>query len=162
MAERNIPFSDDDSSSSSVKSSRSTALIRRPQVSKSSIPKPTVQQQRQQQQPPLPEDLVPLQALFQTRQSSNELTAQVESTFTREMGRLSKIPPQSAEYNVSKTYLEWIVALPWRKATKMVEEISMEVARERLESGHVGLESVKRRVVEYLAVYRYVSGLTST
>jgi ATP-dependent Lon protease len=67
---------------------------------------------------------------------------------------LVKIPPQSAEYGVGRTYIEWLLALPWLKVSDMGSEIDLESTRSKLDAEHAGLEAVKRRVVEYLAVYR--------
>jgi ATP-dependent Lon protease len=100
---------------------------------------------------PIPEDLQPLHALLARR--TPELTGAVYHTTIRELARLNKIPPQSAEYGVAKTYLELLLALPWKKVSED-ESVDLKVARERLEEEHEGLEEVKRRVVEYLAVYR--------
>ncbi|MBI3989596.1 MAG: endopeptidase La [candidate division NC10 bacterium] len=68
----------------------------------------------------------------------------------RELDRLAKIPPQAAEYTVSRTYLDWLIALPWSKET--TEEIDLLKARGVLDEDHYGLEKVKERILEYLAV----------
>ncbi len=68
----------------------------------------------------------------------------------KELDRLSKIPPASAEYTVARTYLDWLVELPWSKNTKDNLEISN--ARKILEEDHYNLEKVKKRTLEYLAV----------
>jgi len=68
----------------------------------------------------------------------------------RELDRLAKIPPQAAEYTVSRTYLDWLIALPWSKETP--EEIDLLKAKEVLDEDHYGLEKVKERILEYLAV----------
>jgi len=103
-------------------------------------------------QPSLPEDLQPLFATLTKRLS--ELTPSAKSTVVRELTRLSKIPPQSAEYGVGKTYIEWLLALPWKKVDETSTELDLDEAKRRLEEDHEGLQEVKRRVVEYLAVYR--------
>lgn len=100
---------------------------------------------------PIPDDLQPLYSLLSARTS--ELTGSAYHTITRELARLSKIPPQSAEYGVGKTYLELLLALPWKRVSEDMD-VDLKVARERLEEEHEGLEEVKRRVIEYLAVYR--------
>lgn len=123
--------------------STSTALIRRPK------------QTDQPNQMPLPEDLQPLANLLTARIA--ELTPSVKSTIVRELTRLGKIPPQSAEYGVGKTYIEWLLALPWKKVDETSKELDLDEAKRRLEEDHEGLHEVKRRVVEYLAVYRYVT-----
>lgn len=68
----------------------------------------------------------------------------------KELDRLSRIPPASAEYTVARTYLDWLVDLPWSKSTKDNLEISN--ARNILEEDHYNLEKVKKRTLEYLAV----------
>lgn len=139
MASRGLPPLDESSKALSRKPAPSTALIRRPA--------PAVAPPAQ-----IPEDLQPLQNTFTQRQ--HELTPAVHLTITRELTRLVKIPPQSAEYGVGKTYLEWLLALPWKKVSETGEDLNLEEARRRLEAEHEGLEGVKRRVIEYLAVYR--------
>ncbi|WWD20449.1 ATP-dependent protease La [Kwoniella shandongensis] len=100
----------------------------------------------------IPEDLQPIHKLFQARLP--ELSQPAHLSLTRELARLNKIPPQSAEYGVSKTYVEWILALPWKRVSDKGMEIDLDQARKMLDDEHEGLEKVKRRVVEYLAVYR--------
>jgi ATP-dependent Lon protease len=68
----------------------------------------------------------------------------------KELDRLSKIPPASAEYTVARTYLDWLVELPWSTSTKDSLEISN--ADRILEEDHYNLEKVKKRILEYLAV----------
>jgi ATP-dependent Lon protease len=68
----------------------------------------------------------------------------------KELDRLSKIPPVSAEYTVARTYLDWLVDLPWSTSTKDSLEISN--ADRILGEDHYNLEKVKKRILEYLAV----------
>jgi len=68
----------------------------------------------------------------------------------RELDRLSKMSPAAAEYTVTRTYLDWLVALPWNKRTEM--EIDIVRAKEVLDNDHYDLEKVKERILEYLAV----------
>jgi ATP-dependent Lon protease len=68
----------------------------------------------------------------------------------RELDRLAKMPPAAAEYTVARTYVEWLVALPWQKETEDVTDL--ERARAVLDADHWGLDRVKERVLEYLAV----------
>jgi ATP-dependent Lon protease len=70
----------------------------------------------------------------------------------RELNRLSKIPPASAEYTVGRTYLDWIVRVPWNKRTEDIYDITK--AKEILEADHYDLEKVKDRILEYLAVLK--------
>jgi ATP-dependent Lon protease len=68
----------------------------------------------------------------------------------RELDRLSKMPVAAAEYTVSRTYLDWIVALPWAKRTE--DSLDIRRSKDVLDADHSGLEKVKDRVLEYLAV----------
>jgi ATP-dependent Lon protease len=68
----------------------------------------------------------------------------------RELARLEKMPPAAAEYSVARTYLEWLVALPWRKETS--DDIDLGRAREVLDEDHWGLTKIKERLLEHLAV----------
>ena len=67
-----------------------------------------------------------------------------------EIRRLQHMPPMSAESTVSRTYVEWLVAMPWKKRSREIREISR--AEKVLEADHYGLEKVKQRILEYLAV----------
>ena len=68
----------------------------------------------------------------------------------RELDRLSRMSPAAAEYTVTRTYLDWLVALPWSKRTDA--EIDLVKAKEVLDNDHYDLEKVKDRILEYLAV----------
>jgi ATP-dependent Lon protease len=70
----------------------------------------------------------------------------------RELGRLERLPPAAAEYGVIRTYLEWLVELPWDKETE--DDLDLAHAREVLDADHYDLELVKDRILEYLAVRR--------
>ncbi|ORX37547.1 Lon protease C-terminal proteolytic domain-domain-containing protein [Kockovaella imperatae] len=120
--------------------STSTALIRRPPQARSSP------------RSPLPEDLQLLQNTLDRR--FDEISPSALSAINRELERLTKIPPQSAEYGVGRTYVEWLLSLPWKKVSEIDDKLDLKVARDRLDEEHEGLQAVKRRVVEYLAVYR--------
>jgi len=74
----------------------------------------------------------------------------VKKEALRELDRLSKMPVAAAEYTVSRTYMDWIVALPWAKRTE--DSIDLRKTKEVLDADHSGLEKVKDRVLEYLAV----------
>jgi len=68
----------------------------------------------------------------------------------KEVDRFEKMPPAAAEASVVRTYLDWIIGLPWSKKSK--EELNIEKANEILNEDHYGLEKVKERVLEHLAV----------
>jgi ATP-dependent Lon protease len=89
----------------------------------------------------------------------NELRAKVEAAgmpeevkteALRELDRLSKMPPAAAEYTVARTYLDWLIALPWAKRTD--EVIDLPKTQAVLDADHSGLERAKDRILEYLAV----------
>jgi ATP-dependent Lon protease len=68
----------------------------------------------------------------------------------RELSRLEKLPPAAAEHGVIRTYLEWLVELPWSKETE--DDLDLAHAREVLDADHYDLEAIKERILEYLAV----------
>ena len=72
--------------------------------------------------------------------------------------RLEKLPPASAEYGVIRTYLDWILALPWSETTE--DNLDLERAREILDDDHYDLEKVKERILEYLAVSKLKNDLS--
>jgi ATP-dependent Lon protease len=74
----------------------------------------------------------------------------VKKEALRELDRLSKMPVAAAEYTVSRTYLDWLVALPWAKRTD--EVIDLRRTKQVLDADHSDLEKAKDRIVEYLAV----------
>ncbi|HXD74391.1 MAG TPA: endopeptidase La [Vicinamibacterales bacterium] len=74
----------------------------------------------------------------------------VKKEALRELDRLSKMPVAAAEYTVSRTYLDWLVALPWNKRTD--ETIDLPKTKTVLDADHSGLEKAKDRILEYLAV----------
>ena len=74
----------------------------------------------------------------------------VKKEALRELDRLSKMPAAAAEYTVSRTYLDWLVALPWAKRTD--EVIDLPQTKQVLDADHSGLEKAKDRILEYLAV----------
>ena len=78
------------------------------------------------------------------------MTDEAKKEALRELDRLSKMPPAAAEYTVARTYLEWLVALPWNKETE--DTLDLTAARAVLDEDHWGLEKVKDRILEYLAV----------
>jgi len=79
-----------------------------------------------------------------------ELTEDQRLEINRELRRLERTSPQSAEYQVIRTFLEWITELPWNERTE--EKIDLEKAETILEEDHYGLEDIKDRILEFLAV----------
>lgn len=75
---------------------------------------------------------------------------EVEEPARRELRRLERMPEAAAEYGMTRTYLEWLVELPWSKLDP--ERMDIAEARRILDEDHYGLEKVKRRILEYLAV----------
>ena len=71
-----------------------------------------------------------------------------------ELRRLENMPPMSAESTVSRNYLDWLLAVPWNKASKEIRDLNF--AKEILESDHYGLDKIKERILEFLAVRRLV------
>jgi ATP-dependent Lon protease len=71
-----------------------------------------------------------------------------------ELKRLENMPPMSAESTVSRNYLDWLLAVPWKKKSK--ENRELKYAEQVLESDHYGLEKIKERILEFLAVRRLV------
>jgi ATP-dependent Lon protease len=71
-----------------------------------------------------------------------------------ELKRLENMPPMSAESTVSRNYLDWLLAVPWKKKSKEIRDLPH--AQEVLESDHYGLDKIKERILEFLAVRRLV------
>jgi len=71
-----------------------------------------------------------------------------------ELKRLENMPPMSAESTVSRNYLDWLLAVPWKKKSKEIRELKF--AEQVLEADHYGLEKIKERILEFLAVRRMV------
>ncbi len=78
------------------------------------------------------------------------LPPDVEKVANKELNRLKTIPAASSEYTVARTYLDWIADLPWSKQTE--DNLDIENARKQLDNDHYGIQTVKKRVLEYLAV----------
>jgi ATP-dependent Lon protease len=78
------------------------------------------------------------------------MPAEVAEQAERELKRLERMPDSSAEYSMTRTYLDWLLAMPWSKVDP--ETVDIEQARAILDEDHYGLEKVKRRILEFLAV----------
>jgi ATP-dependent Lon protease len=81
-----------------------------------------------------------------------ELPQEARRQVDRELDRLENLPTQAAEHGVIRTYLEWIASLPWNETTE--DNLDLAHAREVLDADHYGLQSVKDRILEFLAVRR--------
>jgi ATP-dependent Lon protease len=97
----------------------------------------------------------------------NELRQQVEEknlpedvrkAVDRELARLEKLPSAAAEYGVIRTYLDWILSLPWNETTE--DNLDLDHARQVLDEDHYDLEKVKERILEYLAVSKLKNDLS--
>src|SRR5207247_6909438 len=97
----------------------------------------------------------------------NELRGQIEEknlpedakkAVERELARLEKLPSAAAEYGVIRTYLDWILSLPWSETTE--DNLDLDRARAILDEDHYDLEKVKERILEYLAVSKMKNDLT--
>src|SRR6185437_12627068 len=76
---------------------------------------------------------------------------------TEELKRLRSLPQASAEYHVVRTYLEWLASMPWSVTTP--DNIDIARARKILDEDHYGLETVKRRIIQFLAVAKLKNDL---
>ena len=86
------------------------------------------------------------------------MSAEAKKECERELKRLSKMTPASAEYMVSRTYLEWMASLPWSKSSGS-SEIDITKAHEILDEDHYDLQKVKERILDYLAVKKLQPGM---
>jgi ATP-dependent Lon protease len=86
------------------------------------------------------------------------MTAEAKKECDREVKRLAKMTPASAEYMVSRTYLEWMTSLPWSKSSG-AQEIDITKAKTILDEDHYDLEKVKERILDYLAVKKLQPGM---
>src|SRR6266404_5364384 len=84
------------------------------------------------------------------------MTEEARKEADRELGRLSHMPPAAAEYTVSRTYLDWLVTLPWSVLT--TEKMDIIKAKDVLNRDHYDLEKIKERILEYLAVIELKPG----
>ncbi len=92
-------------------------------------------------------------AELKARIEKAQMPAEVRKEADRELDRLSRIPPQAAEYTVARTYLEWLCDLPWAVTTE--DNLDLKHARAVLDEDHYGLDKIKERILEYLVVRRF-------
>ena len=78
------------------------------------------------------------------------MTEEARKEATRELNRLAKMSPAAADYHVTRTYLDWLLALPWTKVSTM--KVDLRKAKEVLDADHYDLEKLKERILDYLAV----------
>jgi ATP-dependent Lon protease len=90
--------------------------------------------------------------LLRQRLKEADLPDEVRKEAERELGRLERLPPMAPDHQVARTYLELILELPWRKSTE--ETIDLARARTVLDEDHYGLEEIKERILEHLAVLK--------
>jgi ATP-dependent Lon protease len=82
--------------------------------------------------------------------SGKQLPAEAEAKMRKEIDRLERTPPQSAEIAVLRSYIDWVLALPWHERSD--ERFSIEDTRRILDRDHYGIEMIKERIIEFLAV----------
>jgi ATP-dependent Lon protease len=87
---------------------------------------------------------------YRTKVKEKGLPPEASREAERELERLSRMHPSSAEYTVATTFLDWLTALPWHQNT--ADNLDIKKARKVLDDDHFGLEKPKRRIIEYLAV----------
>jgi ATP-dependent Lon protease len=87
---------------------------------------------------------------FRQKIEKADMPEEADKMARRELERLSRLPTAAAEYGVIRTYLEWLVSLPWSVGTK--DDLDISRARKVLDHDHYGLQDVKERILEYLSV----------
>jgi ATP-dependent Lon protease len=95
---------------------------------------------------------------LRTRLDDANLPDEADRAARRELDRLAKLPPAAAEYGVIRTYLEWLISLPWSTTTE--DDLDLEAARTILDEDHYDLEKVKERILEHLAVQKLTNKLS--
>lgn len=94
---------------------------------------------------------------YKTKIDKLKLAKEVKDKALKEVDRLTKMSPHSAEVGVIRTYLDWIVELPWNKESK--EKVDIKKAREILDDDHYGLEDVKERILEFIAIRKLTNSM---
>ncbi|MHB8050312.1 MAG: endopeptidase La [Coriobacteriia bacterium] len=89
---------------------------------------------------------------YQQKIEASGMTEEIAQKALKELGRLEKMPQAAAETGVIRTYLDWLTGLPWQVSDE--EKLDLVEAQEILDEDHYGLEKVKERVLEYLAVHK--------
>jgi ATP-dependent Lon protease len=97
---------------------------------------------------------------LRTKVEQAGMSAEAKKECDRELKRLAKMTPASAEYMVSRTYLEWMTSLPWTKSSGAAEaDIDIPKAQDILNEDHYDLQKVKERILDYLAVKKLQPGM---
>ncbi len=94
---------------------------------------------------------------FEKKIEAAEMPETVMETARKELDRLAHMTPSSAEYTVTRTYLDWLVTLPWSKSTK--DKLDLRKAKKILDEDHYNLVKVKDRILEHLAVLKLKSDI---
>ena len=81
-----------------------------------------------------------------------DLPEDVHKEFERELGRMERLPPAAPDYQITRTYLEFVLELPWRKSTE--DDLDLDKAQRVLDEDHFDLEKIKERILEHLAVLK--------
>lgn len=94
-----------------------------------------------------------IQDLYHKKLEEANLSEEAKKVAKEELARLTSIPRSSPEYHVIRTYLDWLIALPWAKSSSpKPSELDLEKAREVLDQQHYGIDKVKTRILQFLAV----------
>jgi len=93
---------------------------------------------------------------FEEKIKASGMLEETAKVARKQLERLRQMAPSSAEYTVQRTYLEWLVELPWSKQT--TDTLDLDQARKVLDADHYDLQKVKKRVLEYLAVRKLAPG----
>ena len=103
-------------------------------------------------------DITPELAELKSRLEAANMPEQARKEADRELQRLMSIPTMSPEYQVARTYLEWLADLPWDKRTE--DQLDIKRAEKILDEDHYGLDKVKKRILDFLAVIKLKGGQT--
>ncbi|KAJ2339511.1 ATP-dependent Lon protease pim1, partial [Coemansia sp. RSA 2618] len=87
---------------------------------------------------------------FKAKAESLKMPAEVKKVFDEEVGKLAHLEPAASEFNVTRNYLDWLTQIPWGKYS--VEDYDLERAKVVLDEDHYGLDDVKQRILEFIAV----------
>src|SRR5690554_8229790 len=94
---------------------------------------------------------------YETKIKAAKMTKEAEEKCLSELKKLKSMPPMSAEATVVRSYLDWMISVPWRKRTRVKHDLVH--AQQVLDEDHYGLDEVKARILEYLAVHKRVKKL---